>query len=114
MEESFAGKDKRFLIFAVLVGVALVCAAFLLSYLNYLEGIKNSPPSVQGEKNIDPVIQSISAPADGQAAVPVSKEILDSLTAPAVSGIDQGKSKTIQPTPTPIPKEILNSLSAPN
>jgi hypothetical protein len=117
MNELFGGtKNKNLLFFAAAISVILITAVFLFVALKYIEEKKETSvvPSIPRERTMEEIIRDGTTPVPGEEPIPVSKEIIKSLTTPVNPTADPKNTKAVQSTPIPVSKDYVKNLSQSN
>jgi hypothetical protein len=111
-------KNKNLLFFAATASAILVTAVFLIIASMYNKQKKEIPIALPDDRPSKEMIEAATVPREGEEQIPVSKEIIRSLTASDAdmpsSADGSKKNKTIQPSPVPVSKEQIRNLTLPN
>lgn len=75
-------------------------------------------PVLSEQKTLRETIKDLITPTEGEKAIPVSKELIKSLTSSVVTdnnpaGGGSEKDKSAQSTPIPVSKDLIKSLTIP-
>jgi hypothetical protein len=119
MNELTGGKkNKNLLFFAAAASAILVTAVFLIIAATYNKQKKEIPIALPDDRPSKEMIEAATVPREGEEQIPVSEEMIRSLTVSdtAIPASTDGskKNKTVQPSPVPVSKDLIRNLTLPN